>query len=127
MVVRGFLRRCPRCGAGHLFRGWFRMVEDCPGCGYTFAREEGFFLGAFVINFGATIALLAVIMAGLIGVLASGGSHGALVTVAVLAAVEVVVVPVFFYPFSKTVWSAIDLAMHRGESWAALRARGNGQ
>jgi hypothetical protein len=103
------------------------MVDNCPGCGYTFAREEGFFLGAFVINFGATIALLAVIMAGFIGVLASGGSHGALVTVAVLAAAEVVVVPVLFYPYSKTVWSAIDLAMHRGESWAALRPAADGR
>jgi rubredoxin len=119
MLARGLARRCPRCGAGHLFRGWFRMVERCPRCGYTFDREEGFFLGAFVINFGVTTAGLAVIMGVLIAVLAGGGASRAIAIVAVAAAAETVIVPVLFYPFSKTLWAAIDVAMHRGESWAA--------
>jgi hypothetical protein len=29
-----------------------------------------------------------------------------------------VIAPIVFYPFSKTLWTAIDLAMHRGETWA---------
>jgi hypothetical protein len=97
------------------------MVDRCPRCRYTFAREEGFFLGAFVINFGATLAGLALIMGALIAVLATGGAHGAIVAVAVAAALEAIVVPVVFYPFSKTLWSAIDLVMHRGEWWAAFK------
>ena len=98
------------------------MVDRCPGCGYTFAREDGFFLGAFVINFGVTIAGLAVIMGILIAVLAGGGANRTIETVAAVAAVEALVVPVAFYPFSKTLWAGIDLAMHRGESWAAPRS-----
>jgi hypothetical protein len=101
-----------------VFTGWFRMADRCPGCGYTFAREDGFFLGAFVINFGVTTAGLAVIMGVLIAVLAGGGNHRAVVTVAVVAALEAVVVPIVFYPFAKSLWTAIDLSMHRGESWA---------
>jgi uncharacterized protein (DUF983 family) len=120
MLARGAIRHCPRCGGGHLYHGWFRMVDRCPRCSYTFAREEGFFLGAFVINFGVTIAGLAVMMGILIGVLASHGPHRAIVIVAVLAAAEALVVPVVFYPFSKTLWAAIDLAMHRGERWASV-------
>jgi uncharacterized protein (DUF983 family) len=54
MLIRGLLRRCPRCGSGTLFRGWFQMVERCPRCGYTFEREESFFLGAYVINLAIT-------------------------------------------------------------------------
>lgn len=30
---RGFLRRCPRCGQGHLFDGYLKVVETCPSCG----------------------------------------------------------------------------------------------
>ncbi len=103
------------------------MVDQCPSCGYTFAREDGFFLGAFVINFGFTIVGLAVLMGVLIGVLASGGSDRAIAVVAGAAAAEALIVPVVFYPFSKTLWSAIDLAMHRGETWAAPRARVSGR
>ncbi|MDQ1398995.1 MAG: hypothetical protein QOK20_927 [Acidimicrobiaceae bacterium] len=124
MLARGARRRCPRCGAGHLFHRWFRMVDQCPSCGYTFAREDGFFLGAFVINFGVTIAGLAAFMGVLIAVLASGGSDRAIALVAVGAAAEALVVPIFFYPFSKTLWTAIDLTMHRGEPWAAFRPGG---
>lgn len=118
--MRGACRRCPRCGTGHLFEHWFALRDRCPGCGYLFNREEGFFLGAFVINFGVTIFGLALIMAVLIGVLAANGSHQALVWVVVAAIVEAVVVPLLFYPTSKTLWCAIDLVMHRSEGWSRL-------
>ncbi|HEX4979240.1 MAG TPA: DUF983 domain-containing protein, partial [Acidimicrobiales bacterium] len=108
MLVRGVLRRCPNCGGGKLFRGWWTMKERCPRCGMNFEREEGFFLGAYVVNFGLVLALLAVyILVGVIltvpdppvGWLSAGGMLGS-------AAVALV-----FYPSSKTVWSAIDLLM----------------
>jgi uncharacterized protein (DUF983 family) len=118
MIARGAVRRCPRCGGGHLFRGWFKMVECCEGCGYRFAREEGFFLGAFVINFGVTIAGVAVMMGVLIAVLAGSGSNRSIALTAAAAVAVAVLVPIAFYPFSKTLWSGIDLAMHRGEAWA---------
>lgn len=122
MLTRGARRRCPRCGSGHLFQGWFRLKDRCPRCHFTFEREEGFFLGAFVINFGVTIAGLAVIMGALIAVLATNGSQRALDLVVVAAVAEVVVVPLAFYPTSKTLWSGIDMVMHKGEDWARLPA-----
>ena len=36
MTARALVRRCPRCGARHLFRHWVVMAERCPGCGYRF-------------------------------------------------------------------------------------------
>lgn len=30
MVLRGLVRRCPRCGGGGVFRRWFTMREHCP-------------------------------------------------------------------------------------------------
>jgi uncharacterized protein (DUF983 family) len=111
LAARGLIRRCPRCGAGHLFSGWFRMIEHCPRCGYRFAREEGFFLGAFVINFVVTEAALGMVLAVLIA-LEAGGGGVSLGPIVVAAVVVTVVVPLVFYPFSKTLWAAIDLAMH---------------
>lgn len=32
-VRRGLLRRCPRCGEGHLFDGYLRVVDSCAACG----------------------------------------------------------------------------------------------
>jgi hypothetical protein len=86
------------------------MVDSCPRCGYLLAREEGFFLGAFVINFVVTEAALGIVLAVLIGLEAGGGA--ALGPIIVAAVVVTVGVPLAFYPSSKTLWAAIDLAMH---------------
>jgi len=92
------------------------MVDSCPRCGYLLAREEGFFLGAFVINFVVTEAALGIVLAVLIGLEARGGAGGvggaALGPIIVAAVVVSVGVPLAFYPSSKTLWAAIDLAMH---------------
>lgn len=34
-VMRGFRRRCPNCGEGHIFDGYLKVSERCPVC-----REE---------------------------------------------------------------------------------------
>ena len=59
-IGRGLIRHCPNCGQGRLFRRWFRMVDRCPRCGHQFDREEGFWLGAYVINFAVTEGALGV-------------------------------------------------------------------
>lgn len=32
----GFLRRCPRCGIGHMFVGYLAIAESCNACGLAF-------------------------------------------------------------------------------------------
>ena len=111
MIVRGLARRCPLCGSGGLFTGWFRMLERCPGCRYRFEREEGFFLGAYIVNLAVTEGLL--ILLGVVPLIfmlaANPDTEIAGVLVAGLAAA--VLAPFAFYPFSKTLWTAIDLIM----------------
>ena len=34
--VRGFCRRCPRCGRGSLLAGYIKMRERCSACGLDF-------------------------------------------------------------------------------------------
>jgi uncharacterized protein (DUF983 family) len=117
ILLRGMVRRCGRCGSGHLFQGWFKLVPRCPRCGYLFDREEGFFLGAFVINFVTTELLLGVVLAVMIAQEASTGGASLPALFAAAAAVTILV-PIIFYPFSKSIWAAIDMIMHRDQVFA---------
>jgi uncharacterized protein (DUF983 family) len=107
MLWRGLTRRCARCGSRHLFRHWLQMVPDCPRCGLHFEREAGYWTGAMAINV----------------ILVGGGFTFLFVIAMVLTVPDVPVAPLlaFFvpymilaplviYPFSKTVWAAIDRA-----------------
>jgi len=111
--VRGALRRCPRCGNGKLFLSWFRMKEACNRCGLLLEREEGGYLGAIAINYGVTgivfIALLVSVAWATLPAIPVWPLMGASVAVAVL-------VPLAFYPFSKTIWLAIDLVLRGGRA-----------
>ena len=109
MVWRGLRKKCPVCGGGKLFTRWLRMKEQCPTCGFTFEREEGFFLGAFVINVAVTEgSMLLAVVAGVAFTL----PDPPVLLLTVLGVLSSVVVPIIGYPFSKTLWSAVDLAMH---------------
>ncbi|MEZ5170757.1 MAG: DUF983 domain-containing protein [Acidimicrobiia bacterium] len=106
-LMRGLTLRCARCGAGHLFRRWFTMVDDCPGCGLHFEREQGYFAGALAINIiAATMVFFVCFIGGLLLMWPD-------VNVAILTVSLIVVnaaFPIFFYPFSKTIWVAVDRA-----------------
>jgi uncharacterized protein (DUF983 family) len=104
---RGATKRCARCGSGRLFRRWFSMASDCPRCGLHFEREAGYWTGALAINtilVGGAFAITFVIAP----VLTVPD-----VPVAPLLAILVPVMligPLVTYPFSKTLWIAIDRA-----------------
>jgi uncharacterized protein (DUF983 family) len=108
LLLRGLVRHCPRCGSGKLFRGWLSMKPECPRCGLHFEREEGFFLGAYVVNFGVMILSLAAFIA--IGLAVTLPDPDP-VKLAAAGVVVAIVVPILFYPMSRTFWSAIDLWM----------------
>jgi uncharacterized protein (DUF983 family) len=60
LVGRALLLRCPFCGRGRLFRGWFAMHKSCEACGKSFEREPGFFLGSIYFNYGLTALIVAI-------------------------------------------------------------------
>ena len=37
-IRRGFMRRCPNCGKGHLFSGYLSVEPSCEACGHENAR-----------------------------------------------------------------------------------------
>lgn len=53
--------RCPNCGRGRLFRGVFRMLLRCPECGLSYFPEQGYYIGAMIINYAATTAVIVTI------------------------------------------------------------------
>jgi hypothetical protein len=111
MLGRSLLKRCPICGGGRLFTRWFRMKERCPTCGYRFEREEGFFLGAYVINLviaQGMVILLAVVP---LIVRLAGDPDASVVPFIAGGVVGAVVAPMIFYPWSKTIWTAFDLML----------------
>jgi uncharacterized protein (DUF983 family) len=57
VLARALRLRCPRCGNGQLYEGWFRMRERCPACGLRYEREQGFFVGAIYVNYAITAVL----------------------------------------------------------------------
>lgn len=109
-MLRGVLKRCARCGTRRIYDGWFHQKDRCPGCGMKFEREPGFFVGAYLINFAIVIILLFVLCMGFVAMKAIDADAG-VTPVLVAGLVIAVVAPVFFYPFSRTIWSAFDIGM----------------
>lgn len=108
LLLRGLARRCPLCGGGHLFRCWFTIVDRCPRCGFRLERIEGHWLGALGLN--SIVSFAAVLLAVVVGFIVTYEDESATVAVALIVAVAIAV-PLVFYPVSKTLWSAVDLAM----------------
>ena len=36
VIKRGLFRRCPKCGKGHIFNGYLRLLPECLECGESF-------------------------------------------------------------------------------------------
>jgi uncharacterized protein (DUF983 family) len=107
LLRRAIRRRCPNCGQRDVFVGYFTLKERCPRCGMLLERGEGdYFLGAYALNLMGVEVILASAFVIVMVVtwpnppwneLQYGGA-----ALAVLA-------PILCYPFTKTVWLALDL------------------
>lgn len=104
---RALRRRCPNCGGRPIFSRWIHMADRCPSCGLVLSRKEsGYSLGGFWLNMlfaeGVTVALLVITLVRTWpdppwDLLQYGLPALALLT------------PVLFFPFSKTLFLALDL------------------
>ena len=119
MFRRGLVKRCANCGTGHLFDGWFSMKRRCPGCGYRFERQDGLAVGAMGINIMVTEALFGLF---LIVSLVLTVPDVPVVPLVVVGLAMNLVIPIVFYPFSKTIWAAAELMMRPLEPHEELEA-----
>jgi Protein of unknown function (DUF983) len=85
------------------------MRVSCPECGYGFEREEGYWVGAIIINTAVTEALFGLLFVLVILLTLPDIRWGPLLAVAL---VTNGLFPWLFYPFSKTLWMAVDLYLH---------------
>ena len=107
MLLRALRRRCPNCGGGPLFSRWIRMRDTCPRCHLKLDRgEHDYFLGSYTVNFVA--AELFVAAAALAAILLTWPDVPWKAVEYGLYAV-VIPFPILTYPFSKTLWLAVDL------------------
>ncbi len=104
--LRGCRKHCAVCNAGGLFSRWFTLSERCPRCNIRFERIEGHWTGDLGINtivsFGTL--LIALVVGFLLSWPEAPGVGLFIVAVSIAA-----FVPLVFFPFSKTIWLAIDL------------------
>lgn len=88
------------------------MRRACPRCEWRFEKEEGGYLGAMVLDYVVGIGLwIAVLVVGLVLTVPDVPVLPlTLVSVAVL-----VLVPLGFYPRSKTIWAAVEYLTLRSD------------
>ena len=85
------------------------MVKTCPRCALVFEQDEGSRLGSAMVNYAMVGFCLVVYIA--VGLIKTAPEPP--VAQLVVGAVGVIlVVALAFFPFAKTIWSAIDLILH---------------
>jgi len=107
LFTRALLLRCPHCGKRGVFRHWLAMKDVCPNCGLSLATGNR--VGAYLFNFAAAEIVLVAIFATLVVRSWPDPPWSLLQYVAPLA---MVIAPLVFYPFSKLLFVALDLAMY---------------
>lgn len=106
---RALRLRCPHCGGRPIFVTWIRMLPTCPVCGLNLERgERGYWLGAYFFSLVAVeITFTVWIVGAIIATWPAPPWHAIhLATIALM-----IVVPVAFFPFSKTLFLAFDLLL----------------
>ena len=107
---RALTRRCPYCGGGGIYKGYLELRDSCPTCGVRFEREEGYFLGAYALN----LVVAEILGLGLAIFLIFGTAlrDADLIWQEIIAVGLAIAFPLLFFPYSRTVWIAMDLTFH---------------
>lgn len=110
LLKRGLLLQCPYCGDGHIIRYPFWIKDCCPRCGYRFAPESGYFVGGYALNLVVVevVALVVIIIILL-------RSNLSLYQQEALGIGAAILLPIVFFPWSRTLWMALDLTV-QGDS-----------
>ncbi len=122
VAIRAFRRHCPYCGAAGIFDGYFTLRDRCPECGTVYDREEGYFLGAYAINL--IFALVVGLGGALLLIFGTPLRDASILWTEAIAVSFAVGLPILFFPFSRTVWIALDLMADPPRSNGERKLRG---
>ncbi len=103
LVGRALRLRCPRCGRGALFRGWFAMPVGCSECGLKYERAPGYFLGSTYINYALTAICLTIVYS-----LLHFGLRMTNRQLALPLSAFVIVIPLVLFRHARALWLAMD-------------------
>src|SRR5437588_1529773 len=107
MLKRGLRQRCPVCGRGKIFAGFFKTYEKCPVCGFEFEREPGYYTGAMAINLVVSELLIAIVAVPL-----AASQVVPVSTLIILGVTLPILLPILFYRPTKSLWMSFDHFIH---------------
>lgn len=107
LLRRGLRQRCPVCGRGKIFAGFFKTYERCPVCGFEFEREPGYYTGAMAVNLVVSEVLIVIIAVPLAASLVVP-----IPVLVVLGLTVPVLLPILFYRPTKSLWMSMDHFIH---------------
>ena len=107
LLGRGLHLRCPVCGQGKLYRGWFKMYEQCPVCHFTYEREAGYFTGAMAVNLIVSELIITAITIPL-----AVNQDIPLVPLILWGLTMPILFPLLFYRHTKSLWMGLDHLLH---------------
>lgn len=84
------------------------MTPSCPGCGLVFRRSPGHWLGSWFLN---VLVVQTVLVVGITVLVASTWPSRLRWWEITSVIVVALVVPLVVFPFTRTLWTAIDLVM----------------
>lgn len=94
---------CPACGLASIVQRPFHVKHHCSQCRALFKREEGFFVGAILMNVVTSELIILVVC--FIALLLFGADYEDVLKVLFLVAV---LFPVLFFHHSWSFWLAFD-------------------
>ncbi|GEM_PF-281496 len=100
LIARALARKCPVCGRGRMFRSYLWMNVACPTCSTVFWRDEGEWLGPWVLDY--TVAVVAAMLVWFGASIVGLPEKWEIALCAVVAAVSAVAV----IPWSRSFWTA---------------------
>ncbi len=63
VLQRGWRKRCPHCGQGTIFGGWYTLLSRCAACGFLYEPRGGDTWGLMYVS---TAFLTGVILVGML-------------------------------------------------------------
>lgn len=85
------------------------LRRNCGRCGLHFEREEGYWVGALIINTAISFGTFLLLF---VGGIALTWPEVPWTILGVVTITAMAIVPLVFYPLSKTIWMALELSWH---------------
>ena len=95
--------RCPACGDSSIVRKPFHIKHHCDSCHALFKREEGFFVGAILMN--VVVSELIILVVCFFALLLLGADYD---KVLIFLFIVGLLFPVLFFHHSWSLWLAFD-------------------